>query len=71
MLRTAVFILAGIIAIAVIGSYTSRGIDPDAGSSGKLAPELTVNGWLNVSGPDPTLATYRGKVVVLDFWAYW
>lgn len=36
---------------------------------GKPAPELTVNRWLS---DDPkSLAQYRGKVVLLDFWAMW
>ena len=35
---------------------------------GQAAPEFKVKG---LSGPDIDLASYRGKVVVLDFWATW
>ena len=36
---------------------------------GKPAPKLQVQNWTN-SKP-LTLQGLRGKVVVLDFWAYW
>lgn len=36
---------------------------------GKSAPALKVNGWSNT--PALSLAKLKGKVVVLDFWAYW
>jgi len=37
---------------------------------GKKAPELAVDHWLNTAKP-LALAALRGKVVVLDYWAYW
>ncbi len=37
--------------------------------TGKPAPELVVNRWL--SDAPKSLAHYRGKVVLLDFWAMW
>ncbi len=36
---------------------------------GTPAPELTVVGWAD--GKSRSLADYRGKVVVLDFWGLW
>ena len=36
---------------------------------GKPAPELAVDTWLNAK--PTTLASLRGRVVVLDFWAIW
>lgn len=36
---------------------------------GTQAPKFEVEGWLN--GPGPTDAERRGKVVVVDAWAWW
>lgn len=33
------------------------------------APEIHVEGWLN--GPGPTMEEMKGKVIVVDAWAYW
>jgi hypothetical protein len=38
---------------------------------GKPAPSLTVSESYNWAGGVPNLAEMRGKVVVLDYWAYW
>ena len=38
---------------------------------GKKAPELQVDQWLNSGGKPLTLSSLKGKVVVLDIWAYW
>ncbi len=46
---------------------------PSARSTSRLigtqAPKLEVEGWLNGSGPTPE--ELRGKVVVVDAWAWW
>ena len=36
---------------------------------GKVAPKLQVTDWLN--SKELKLDKLRGKVVVLDFWAFW
>lgn len=36
---------------------------------GKPAPSLTVENWMNA--PEMTLASLKGQIVVLDFWATW
>lgn len=36
---------------------------------GKPFPELTVEGWLN--GPGPTTADLKGKLCVIEAWAFW
>jgi hypothetical protein len=38
---------------------------------GKPAPELKVQAWLNTPTATMSLAKLKGKVVVMDFWAYW
>jgi len=38
---------------------------------GKPAPKLTTQNWANTSGQGLSLAKLKGKVVVLDFWAFW
>lgn len=42
-----------------------------APETGKPAPEITVENVLNWDGDPPSVASLRGKVVVLDFWTYW
>jgi thiol-disulfide isomerase/thioredoxin len=47
--------------------------DPEATNSapptGPCAPDLAISEWLGA--PPASLASYRGKVVLLDFWATW
>lgn len=39
---------------------------------GDPAPEMTVASWLNVEkGKEPTAATLKGKVVMVEFWGTW
>lgn len=38
---------------------------------GKAAPELKVDSWANSTGKALKLSDLKGKVVVLDFWAFW
>ena len=48
---------------------------PDAQATGAkvgdLGPALTVANAHNWDGDPPRLEDLRGKVVVLDFWAFW
>ncbi|MBL9207605.1 MAG: TlpA family protein disulfide reductase [Opitutaceae bacterium] len=47
----------------------AKATQTQAGLIGKIAPNLHFT-WLSQDGPK-TLDAYRGKVVVLDFWATW
>ena len=38
---------------------------------GKAPPAIRVKEWVNLEGEGPTLASLRGKVVVLRVWATW
>jgi len=38
---------------------------------GKPAPSLQVNGWINTNGKPLALKSLKGKVVLVDFWAFW
>jgi len=38
---------------------------------GKKFPKFEVAGWMNSGGKPLALNKLKGKVVVLDFWAFW
>ena len=38
---------------------------------GKPAPEIVGLEWVNAGKTAPTWKDLKGKVVVMDFWAYW
>jgi hypothetical protein len=38
---------------------------------GRTPPALQVTDWMNTGGKQISLASLRGKVVVLDFWGTW
>lgn len=53
----------------LVGRYQQRAMLSGTGSRpGQMAPELALN---DLSGRALTLADYRGKVVLLNFWATW
>ena len=72
---------AFLVAIVIVGalavgfaSMLQRSIPRNGAHSqsrlvGTQAPQFEVDGWLN--GPGPTEAERRGKVVVVDAWAWW
>lgn len=64
-------IIYGIVALCLLGLYiagrrTAR--KPKATASGNLAPDFSVT---DLDGRKLTLSDYKGKVVLLDFWATW
>lgn len=38
---------------------------------GKAPPPLQAKVWVNVGEKPPTWETFKGKVVLLEFWAHW
>jgi thiol-disulfide isomerase/thioredoxin len=49
-------------------SSASNAVQADGKSIGTPAPEVT---FKDLDGKDVTLAQYKGKVVLVDFWATW
>jgi len=60
--------------VSNIDQQSQQNLSPDTSASspkaakGKLAPEITLN---DMNGQAVNLSNYRGKVVVLNFWASW
>jgi cytochrome c biogenesis protein CcmG/thiol:disulfide interchange protein DsbE len=64
-------LIYGIVALCLLGLYVgSRRTSqkPKVAASGNLAPDFTLT---DLDGRRLTLSDYRGKVVLLDFWATW
>lgn len=77
MNRSTRYVLIAIVAgaAALAGYLTSKGIQPDsspsaavAGDAGAILLELTLP---NADGVDYALEQWRGKVLVVNFWATW
>jgi thiol-disulfide isomerase/thioredoxin len=77
MMRTALIVIAAL-AVIVIGAHyadkaTRLSVKPGAmkassKDAGAPAPQLTLKG---LDGKDVSLAQYKGKVVLVNFWATW
>ena len=64
-------IIYGVVALCLLGLYVaSRRTAPKSkpSASGNLAPDFTVT---DLDGKKLSLSDYKGKVVLLDFWATW
>ena len=64
-------IIYGIVALCLLGIYAAgrrTAQKPKTTTSGNLAPDFTVT---DINGKKLTLSDYRGKVVLLTFWATW
>jgi len=65
-LRTWLF--AGVVAVAVLVAFHLLKRAHGPGAEHRLAPDFTLP---QLNGPELRLSSYRGKVVLLDFWATW
>jgi cytochrome c biogenesis protein CcmG/thiol:disulfide interchange protein DsbE len=61
----------GVVALCLLGLYLASRHStpkPKVTASGNLAPDFTVT---DIDGRKLTLSDFKGKVVLLDFWATW
>ena len=81
-MRLRVIALSAIVLLALVACNQDGGSDSVVGQSsnanssavlqvGAEAPALTVANTYNNDGVVPSLDNLEGKVVVLDYWAYW
>jgi cytochrome c biogenesis protein CcmG/thiol:disulfide interchange protein DsbE len=64
-------LIYGIVALCLLGIYLASrrtAIKPKPSASGNLAPDFTLT---DLDGKQLMLSDYKGKVVLLDFWATW
>jgi len=64
-------LIYGIVALCLIGLYIAsrrKAQAPTATASGTSVPDFTVT---TIDGKKLSLSEYKGKVVLLDFWATW
>lgn len=67
--RNLLLIVLASVVVAVFFWYSHRAIpSPSTQVEHALAPDFSLP---NISGGQLTLSSYRGKVVLLDFWATW
>src|SRR6201981_904989 len=53
---------------SVSGVTNKAGGNPDDQKAGEVAPDLTLQ---DLNGADVSLSDYKGKVVLVNFWATW
>lgn len=44
---------------------------PEQPKLGSPAPEIEVGAWFNNAGADPSMASLKGKAILIEFWATW
>jgi len=67
VMRRLLFAAAPVLAVAAFASNNlSQG--PEIGTP---APEFTSGTWFNNIGQTPSIASLKGKAVLIEFWATW
>jgi len=64
-------LIYGVVALCLLGLYLAsrhKAQAPKPTASGNLAPDFTLT---DLNGKKLSLSDYKGKVVLLDFWATW
>lgn len=61
-------VVIGLVIIGLIWAFTDRNDMPSVGEMNRPAPDFTLPG---ADGQDVRMADYRGKVVLVNFWATW
>ncbi|MBJ02062.1 MAG: hypothetical protein CMK00_04235 [Planctomycetes bacterium] len=62
-------ILAAAPLLALAGATSST--MPEGVPVGSEAPEFTTGQWFNHIGSAPSIASLRGKAILIEFWATW
>lgn len=68
MKALAIFAAASL-ALLPIFAFKSTAVEHPA--VGTVAPEIEAQGWYNHLGPQPSLESFRGQTVLVEFWATW
>ena len=63
--------VSALIAASLLSSFAGAWQANPSSMVGKHAPSLKVSAWRNTKDKALSLSSLKGKVVVLDFWAYW
>ena len=67
VMRRLLFAAAPVLAVAAIASSNL----PEGPEIGAPAPEFTSGTWFNHIGQNPSIASLKGKAVLIEFWATW
>ena len=66
-MRRLLFAAAPVLALAAIASNTLS----EGPQIGDPAPEFSSRTWFNNIGENPSIASLKGKAVLIEFWATW
>ena len=66
-MRRLLFAAAPVLALAAVASNAL----PEGPEIGAPAPEFSSRTWFNNIGENPSIASLKGKAVLIEFWATW